>query len=120
MQRLQILALGALLAAGLASPAMAAAEPTTRLVECGRESCLLISGEREDAAHAVAINGHTVAVEGARKWRATIPVGTLRDWSAPRARTVRVAVAGSETEADLPIGLLGHAGDLAMLVVRAQ
>lgn len=118
----RILALGSMLAAALASSASAAAEPRTRLVDCKAGSCLLVTGRRADAASAVSINGHAVSVEGSRKWRATLPVETLREWSAPYARTITVSVADAKTrtEADLPIGLLGHAENLTMLVVSAK
>lgn len=120
MRGLWTFALGAMVAAGIAAPAMAASEPDTRLVECRAGSCLLVSGHRDDAASAVVINGHPVPVEGARRWRAVVPVDTLRLWSAPYARTITVSVADTEAEVSLPIGLLGHAKDLAMLVVRVK
>jgi len=120
------LALGIVLAAACASPASAAPEPKTRLVSCDAGNCLLVTGSRADAASTVTINGHAVSVRGARKWRASLPVATVRLWSAPYARTIMVSVVDDETresasaEADLPIGLLGHAENLAMLVVRAK
>ena len=122
----RILALGAVLAAALASPASAATEPRTRLVDCEAGSCLLVTGRRAHAASTVTINGHAVSVEGARNWRVSLPVATLRAWSAPYARTITVSVVDAttrtqaSTEADLPIGLLGHVEDLAMLVVRVK
>ena len=120
-----ILALGAALAMALASPASAAAEPTTRLVDCEAGSCLIVSGHRADSSSAVSINGHKVSVAGLRKWRAILPVETLRLWSAPYARTITVSVVDARTrtegsaEANLPIGLLGHE-NLAMLLVRVK
>jgi hypothetical protein len=119
---LKPLMLGVVLAAGLASPALAAPEPRTRLVSCDEGSCLFIRGRRADAASPVSINGHTVAVEGARRWHASLPVETVRAWSAPYARTITVSVAdaATPTEADLPIGLLGHAENLAMLVISVK
>lgn len=111
----------ALLAALLvATPALAAPTPATRLVNCGADSCLLVTGQRDDTAAPVSINGHAVRVQGARKWRAVVPVDTLRAWSEPYARTITVSVAASDEEADLPIGMLGHAENLAMLVVRVK
>lgn len=103
--------------------AMAAPEPATRLVECGRESCLVVSGHRADPQAKVLINGRSVAVEGGRAWKVRLPLGTVRDWSAPMARTIDVTVLASPKmkedtkQADLPIGLLGHVTDLAYLVV---
>lgn len=122
MSRFQAFALGMILAAGLAAPtaAVAATQPSTRLVECGAASCLLVTGHRDDAKSNISINGHAVSVEGGRKWRARVPVETVRAWSTPYARTIEVSVDGALEDADLPIGLLGHAGDLAMLIVRVK
>jgi hypothetical protein len=119
MPRLGTFAFCMALAAAFVEPAAAAA-PRTRLVEFRSENCLLISGDRDDIASSVSINGHPVRVEGRRNWRVRLPVRIVRSWSAPLARTVTVAVDGASHEADLPIGLLGHSDDLAMLVVRAK
>jgi len=122
----QILTLGAVLAVAFASSASAEAEPRTRLVDCEAGSCLLVTGSRPHAGSTVSINGHAVSVEGARRWRVSVPVATLRQWSVPYARTITVSVVDTATRseasavADLPIGLLGHAEDLAMLVVRVK
>lgn len=119
------LALGIVLVAAFA-PAWATTEPKTRLVSCDAGSCLLVTGRRADSASTVTINGHAVFVQGARKWRASLPVDTVRQWSAPYARTITVSVVDDESResasagADLPIGLLGHAEDLAMLIVSAK
>ncbi len=119
-------AIGALLAIGLASPAAAEHRPSTRLVSCGPESCLLVTGHRDDAAAEVRINGHQVDVRGGRNWRAKLPVATVREWSLPFARRIEVSVhdekAGetSSRHAVLPIGLLGHVPDLASLVITLR
>lgn len=118
MTRLTLLMLSPLLA--LSTPALAADAPSTRLVACGPESCLLVSGRRSDAASPVSINGHDVAVQGARRWRVRVPVSTVRAWSAPHAKTISVAVADVSQEASLPVGMLGPKRDLAMLVVRVK
>ena len=115
-----------LLAGALASPAAATTEPKTRLVSCDAGSCLLVTGSRAGADSTVMINGHAVLVEGTRKWRASLPIATVREWSEPYARTITVSIIDDESResassgADLPIGLLGHEKDLAMLVVSAQ
>jgi hypothetical protein len=120
------LPLAVLLAATLASPAWATTEPKTRLVSCDAGSCLLVTGSRAGAGSTVMINGHAVSVQGARKWRASLPVDTVREWSEPYARTITVSIIDDESResassgADLPIGLLGHTEDLAMLIVSAQ
>jgi len=116
----------ALCALALAVPAHAADKPKARLVSCDAGSCLLVKGRRDSAAALVMINGHAVSVEGGRRWRAIVPVDTLRDWAAPKARTITVAVADAEaasgavSEVRLPIGLLGQPEDLAFLVIRAK
>lgn len=120
------LAIAVALGAVLASPVAAASEPKTRLVSCDAGNCLIVTGRRADASSTVTINGHAVAVQGARHWRVSLPVDTVRSWSAPYARTLTVSIIGAGTsegasaEADLPIGLLGHRADLAMLVVRPK
>ena len=116
----RLLTAGAALSAGLATPALAASQPSTRLVSCGAESCLLVSGHRADAADPVRINGHQVTVEGQNRWRVRVPVDAVRAWSAPYARTITVSVSESAAEADLPIGLLGHVTDLAFLTIRVK
>lgn len=122
--RAPTLTLAAIAAVGLAFPALAASEPSTRVVECGAGSCLQVSGHRDNSAASVTLNGHAVAVEGARNWRVSVPVQTVREWSEPRARTITVAVADTaartEAEADLPIGLLGHSENLAVLYISAK
>lgn len=119
-----VAAMGAVLAAAIAAPALAQ-DASTRLVECGSANCLLVTGHRESAATRVHINGHAVTVEGGRNWRAKLPLETVRDWSAPYARSVEITLHDQATrrsvsqQADLPIGLMGHT-DLASLVVRAH
>ena len=45
---------------------------------------------------------------------------TLRVWSEPYARTIAVSVADTISEADLPIGLLGHTATLAMITISLK
>lgn len=120
MIRKTAIALAMLIAASGGTPALAASTPSTRLVGCGAGNCLAISGRRTDASMPISINGHVVQVRGRSKWRALLPVQTVREWSEPYARTITVSIAASEMEADLPIGLLGHVENLAMLVVRVK
>ncbi|SMC51144.1 hypothetical protein [Novosphingobium sp. B1] len=101
-----------------AMPVMA--RTTTRVVECGAQSCLKLSGKRADAAEAITLNGHGISVQGGRTWHARVPVRTVREWSAPYARSIEVGVAGQQREVPLPIGLLGQPTDLAMVVVRVK
>lgn len=108
----------ALLAGVGSMPVMA--RTTTRVVACGAQSCLKLSGKRADVADAITLNGHGISVEGGRNWQVRVPVRTVREWSAPYARSIEVAVAGQSREVPLPIGLLGQPLDLAMLVVRVK
>lgn len=116
-------ALSSMLAACIASPALAAAAPNTRLVSCGAESCLLVTGHRNSRAAVIRINGHPVEVKGERSWRVRLPVSTVRSWAAPFARQLEVSAQDPSAQtnivhhAQLPIGLLGHAPDLASLVI---
>lgn len=109
--------------AGFAAPALAGSDASTRLVNCGAESCLLITGHRDDPAAIVSINGQAVSVQGKRGWRVSLPVETVRQWSAPDAREIEVSLRNPATQAetsdsvDLPIGLLGNLTDLSSLEV---
>jgi hypothetical protein len=117
---------GAVVMAAFAPVAMAASEPRTKLVSDGTQSALLVSGHRADSAAQVDINGHPVAVEGGTSWRVVLPVDTVRAWSPPMARSIAITVRGSaadsaETQrAALPIGLLGHVTDLAVLEIGTR
>ncbi len=125
MQKLAI-ATAAVAAVMVAPSASATATPAARLISCGQDSCLLVSGRRAHESAEVRINGHVVAVEGQEAWKVRLPVDTVRDWSAPMARTIDITVvdAGSrnvtKTTAALPIGLLGHVTELAYLMVGAR
>jgi hypothetical protein len=99
---------------------MAQRGPATKLVTCGAQSCLLVTGKRNDPSSTVRVNGHAVETEGARRWRVRLPVETVRAWSALHARTISVTVADTSHEASLPVGMLGPSRDLAMLVVSIK
>lgn len=111
-----------LASSGMAAPALAQPDgaPSLRVVECGAESCLRLSGHRADAGAPVKINGHDIAVTGQHHWTARVPVAKLRHWSAPYAPSILVSVANEEHSTRLPVGLLGTRGDLAMLVVSVK
>lgn len=119
MARLRTFVVCAILSTALATPAVAASKPSTRLVKCGSESCLLVSGQRNATSTNIVVNGHEVSAKGKQRWHVRLPVETVRAWSAPYARTIAVSVAGETHDAKLPIGMMGHA-DLAMLVVRVK
>jgi hypothetical protein len=118
--------IGALLAGGLTSPAAAEPEPSTKLIRCGGQSCLQISGRRDDPAAIVSVNGHVVPVEGRHRWRIRLPVEAVRQWSARHARTIEVSLRNpgmpeaTVIEIDLPTGMLGRMTDLASLVVSLR
>lgn len=117
-------ALAGLTAAALAASPAAASEITTRVVGCAEGSCLQVTGRRADARAAVSINGHAVTANGTRKWRVRLPIETVREWSAPLARTITVSIRNGGNQSDfetrLPIGLLGQKEDLAFLVVSIK
>ncbi|WP_374942570.1 hypothetical protein [Sphingomonas sp.] len=119
------LALVAWLAVG-ATTASAKPLATARLVSCDAGDCLLIRGHRASPASRIRINDRTVATFGGRAWSVRVPVSTLRGWSAPFARSIAVAVVGVADRVEdsgavrLPVGLLGHDVELALLVVRAR
>jgi hypothetical protein len=122
--RKQAIALaGALIIGMFASPALAAPETSTKVVRCGEQSCLQVTGHRADPAQIVTINGRAVAVEGERRWRVRVPVATVRQWSAPFARTIMVSLREPDTQhetiepVDLPVGLLGQVTELAALEI---
>jgi hypothetical protein len=109
-------------------PSAVIAQPvaSTRLISCGAESCLLIRGHRASPQATVRINGRPIEADGGRTWRVTLPLATVRDWSAPFARTVEVAIGeptGASVEGEavrLPVGLLARGVELASLTVRAR
>jgi len=91
---------------------------------CDAGNCLLVRGHRASSQAIIRINGQTVEASGGQSWRVRLPVATVRDWSAPFARSLQVAVvdpAGAVERDDavrLPVGLLGRNPELAPLVVR--
>ncbi len=115
----------AVLFGSLAAPANAAEQPRAKLVSCGAESCLRIAGTRPSQGSVIAINDRVVTAEGGRSWKVDLPLETVRQWSAPHARTVEVSLHDPATQreikaiVDLPIGLLGGVTDLALLVVSS-
>lgn len=115
-----------LIVGAYATAAVAAPDPDARLVSCGGETCLRVSGHRDNVSSQVVINGHPVAVEGKRSWHVRLPLSTVRTWSELYARSIEVTLAHpdgrteSTADASLPIGLLGHRMNLAALIVRAR
>jgi hypothetical protein len=116
---------GVLLSLAAAALPSQAHSATARLVKCGAADCLLVRGHRNSDRAIIRVNDRAVEVSGGRSWKVRLPVATVRDWSAPFARTLGVSVintAGSVEQAEavrLPVGLLGHNLELASLVVHA-
>ena len=116
---------GVLMALAVASLSVQAQSSTVKLVKCGAGDCLLVHGHRNSNEAMVRVNDRAVEAKGGRSWRVRLPVETVRDWSAPFARTLSISVVGpagsvERTEAvRLPVGLLGQNLELASLVVHA-
>jgi hypothetical protein len=112
--------------ATIAAPLQAAHAPQARLVHCGGETCLRISGHRQGPAVAIRIDGRDLAVDGGRTWQITVPLAMARAWAAPSGGALTVTLVDTQggtesTEtAVLPPGALGRRVELASLVVRAR
>ena len=108
-----------------ATPGQATGISRARLVHCGDDTCLRISGHRPSPAVAVRIGGQDLAVEGGRAWRATVPLATARTWptAAGYALTLTLVDTRAGTESVdrvmLPPGALGQRVELASLIVHA-
>jgi hypothetical protein len=108
-----------------AGTAGATAAPKTRLVSCGSESCLLVTGRRASADSRVSINDRPMPVGGRRAWHVRVPLAAVRELTSPYARNIEVTVTRADghqewsEDASLPIGLLGH-NNLATLIVSAR
>jgi hypothetical protein len=109
-----------------ATPASVTAAPRARLVHCGDETCLRLSGHRSHSAVIVRIAGHDLAVEGDHAWRTTVPLGTARNWADRSGDTMMLTLADTQAGTErvdlvaLPPGALGKRVELATLVVHAH
>ncbi len=114
-----------LLVATAVVPASAQAKgavPSTKLERCGERTCLRISGHRDDPAATVLIEQREVAVSGKKRWHVSLPLQTVRNWSAPAARAIAVEIVGkdcTQMKAPLPIGVFGGNTNLAFLSISA-
>ncbi|WP_242124883.1 hypothetical protein [Sphingobium sp. Sx8-8] len=114
---------GAAWAISAAAPAMAAPRQSARLVSCADGDCLLVSASRANPQARILINGHPVQAEGGRRWKALLPVETVRAWSMPGARNIAVTTLEPDkgnqitTDIKLPGGMLGNITELAYLVI---
>lgn len=117
------LAIGFALAA-TSGPAMASSR--TRLVHCGDQTCLRISGHRSSSTVAIRIAGQPLAVEGGRTWRATVPLSMARSAANASRDRLTLTMINPETQAQtvafvaLPPGALGRRVELATLTVNAR
>ncbi len=110
----------------LAVPAHAERTARARLVHCGADSCLRVSGHRPDATTAIRIGGRDLAVDGDRAWQATVPLAVARTWPIVRGYALRVVLADTAAGTErsetvvLPPGALGSRIEMASLVVSAR
>ena len=109
-----------------AAPALSASVARSRLVHCGRDTCLRISGHRSNPALPIRIDGDALAVDGGRHWRVTVPLSTVRIWAKSSGPVLTLtstdARGGTESRETvmLPPGAFGQRVELASLVVRAH
>ncbi|MBY9063135.1 hypothetical protein K7957_09335 [Sphingomonas yunnanensis] len=109
-----------------AVPAAAERRASARLVHCGAETCLRLSGQRAGVAVAVRVDGHDLPVTGERSWQATVPLAEARSWRLTRGYAVPVTLVdragGAERNLAVPVppGALGARMELASLIVRAR
>lgn len=112
--------------AGIGTIAHAAPATSAKLVGCGDESCLLVSGYRDNPDTPVKINGRSVMVEGGKSWEHRMPLTVLREWAEPHARSIDVSLQSASMQSDdvaevkLPIGLLGNTTALDSIRVSVQ
>lgn len=126
-RRVRPLSIGSLvLALGVVAPGGAAAATRARLVHCGGETCVEVSGKRPHAGVAVRIAGRAVRVAGATSWRATLPFSTARGGVDASGAMLMVTLVDPATGSEqvqtamLPPGALGRPVELATLVVSAH
>lgn len=120
------MALSLVCALTMIAPAQAARQTRARLVSCGENSCLRLSGYRARTDMVVRIGAHDLAVEGDRSWQATVPLDVARAWPIARNYALRVALvdpaAGTERVETvmLPPGSLGSRTEIASLTISAR
>ncbi|MGK6321748.1 hypothetical protein ACMGDM_01540 [Sphingomonas sp. DT-51] len=111
---------------GTTAPARAERPISARLVHCGTETCLRLSGHRSGPAVAIRVDGRDLDVAGDRAWQATVTLAEARRWRIVRgyALSVTLADAAAGTErvehVAVPPGALGTRMELASLIVRAR
>ena len=109
-----------------AAPAQAERPTRARLITCGAESCLHLSGHRNSPSITVQVNGRDLPVEGDRTWQVIVPLSTARTWPLGHDYSVALTLVDVQTGTEravtvaLPPGSLGARLELASLVVRAH
>ncbi|WP_221234520.1 hypothetical protein [Sphingomonas aerophila] len=109
-----------------ALPAQAGQPTAARLVACGADSCLRLSGHRSSPSVSVQVNGRDLPVEGERAWQVTVPLSTARTWAIAHGYSVILTLVdaqagtGHSVAVALPPGSLGTRLELASLIVRAH
>jgi hypothetical protein len=110
----------------LTVPAQAERATRARLVHCGADSCLRLSGHRMGVTTVVRIGGLELEVDGDRHWQATVPLTLARTWPIVRGYALRVVLADTAAGTErsetvvLPPGALGSRIEMASLVVSAR
>lgn len=115
-------------AAGLfvTAPARAGEPARARLVRCGGETCLKLSGRHASPVVAVRIRGEVVPMAPDRAWALTVPLARARPWVSDAEQGLTVELTDAEnrqteaTATQLPPGAFGRRRELAMLVVTAR
>lgn len=120
------MSLGSVCALTMIAPAQAERQTRARLVSCGENSCLRLSGYRARADMVVRIGEHDLAVEGDRAWQATVPLNVARAWPIARNYALRVTLVDPDEGAErgetvmLPPGSLGSRTEIASLIISAR
>lgn len=110
----------------VALPAYAQRAPAARLVHCGQNTCLRLSGHRPRAGVAIRLAGQDLAVAGRRDWVLTVPLSTARAWERSPGDALTLSYVDPQSKVEraqnvlLPPGALGRPVELASLVVRAR
>jgi hypothetical protein len=120
------MALSLVCALTMIAPAQAERQTRARLVSCGENNCLRLSGYRERADMVVRLGERDLAVEGDHAWQATVPLDVARAWPIARNYALRVVLVDPDAETErvetvmLPPGSLGSRTEIASLIVSAR
>ena len=108
------------------TPVQAGQSARARLVSCGENTCMRLSGYRPRTAMVVRIGGHDIAVAGDRAWEAAVPLAVARTWPTTRNYAVRLALVDPDARTEqvetvmLPPGSLGSRTEIASLTISAR